>query len=338
MTWYPVYKKSKNIYKYPTNCVLYPDYMAYNNGILTFSFNHITYASVLGSEASNDVIEFQVNASEFTSTTNNNRKLTTDISFIYNGLTYYVVLSRAFVCEVLNAVDKVQLAGEYKKGTSISTLQFDPSTHLVTINEGTETEETFSVPEGAAVVKIANSNSGIKVHSGFALTEAGDSKVFCLKADFVDSSQTHNTGTCSALNSMYDTYKDFAPPSHSIKDSDGNETSYQSGIEGLPIDVFWINTNPETPGRTANGDGYYYWQDQLQKLYYTENTPNYLGKYMLNQDKKSSGDLFGLYEFTPQEGGLSYYDHTVPNLCIEVGTNRLLWTNWIPEILKGSTS
>ncbi len=340
MTWYPVKKKSKNIYKYPTNCVLTPDSMQYSNGVLTFSYNDITYNSLLGGTASAEVVEFQVGANEFTSTTNSNRKITTDITFTYDNVTYCVVLSRPFICVVQGATDST-VAGEYKKGTAF-TLESFGGTACIIGTDGSITldGETFTNGSSYGVVMLgnsSNSSTSIKVNSGFALTDTGKSKVFCLKADFVDSSQTHNTGTCSAINTMYDDNPDFAPPSHNVKNK-----HYQSGIEGLPIDVFWVNTNAETPGHLIDSnsasDAYRYWRTDLTKKYYIDNTPNYLGKYMLNQDKKSSGDLFGLYEFDKQEGGLSYYDSGSPNLCVEVGTNRLLWTNWIPMILKGTPS
>ncbi|MFT4072824.1 MAG: CotH kinase family protein [Dysgonamonadaceae bacterium] len=84
--------------------------------------------------------------------------------------------------------------------------------------------------------------------------------LFTIKADFAESSSTHNTGLARLLN---DTWKNcgFLTPPQKI------DTSVRTGIDGFPMDAFYDN------------DG--------------TNVNTYLGKYNFNNDKSGSAQIFG---------------------------------------------
>ena len=87
--------------------------------------------------------------------------------------------------------------------------------------------------------------------------------IFCLKADFSDSSSTHNTGAVRMVNDIWKRCGWLTPPQMAYK---GNY-DVRIGVDGFPIDLFYDN----------NGTG--------------ENV--YLGKYNFNNEKSGSGIIYG---------------------------------------------
>ena len=87
--------------------------------------------------------------------------------------------------------------------------------------------------------------------------------IFCLKADFSDSSSTHNTGAVRVVNDIWKRCGWQTPPQMAYK---GNY-DVRIGVDGFPIDLFYDN----------NGTG--------------ENV--YLGKYNFNNEKSGSGIIYG---------------------------------------------
>ena len=87
--------------------------------------------------------------------------------------------------------------------------------------------------------------------------------IFCLKADFSDSSSTHNTGAVRIVNDIWKRCGWLTPPQMAYK---GNY-DVRIGVDGFPIDLFYDN----------NGTG--------------ENV--YLGKYNFNNEKSGSGIING---------------------------------------------
>ena len=87
--------------------------------------------------------------------------------------------------------------------------------------------------------------------------------IFCLKADFSDSSSTHNTGAVRIVNDIWKRCGWLTPPQMAYK---GNY-DVRIGVDGFPIDLFYDN----------NGTG--------------ENV--YLGKYNFNNEKSGSGIIYG---------------------------------------------
>lgn len=87
--------------------------------------------------------------------------------------------------------------------------------------------------------------------------------IFCLKADFSDSSSTHNTGAVRVVNDIWKRCGWLTPPQMAYK---GNY-DVRIGVDGFPIDLFYDN----------NGMG--------------ENV--YLGKYNFNNEKSGSGIIYG---------------------------------------------
>ena len=87
--------------------------------------------------------------------------------------------------------------------------------------------------------------------------------IFCLKADFSDSSSTHYTGAVRIVNDIWKRCGWLTPPQMAYK---GNY-DVRIGVDGFPIDLFYDN----------NGTG--------------ENV--YLGKYNFNNEKSGSGIIYG---------------------------------------------
>ena len=87
--------------------------------------------------------------------------------------------------------------------------------------------------------------------------------IFCLKADFSDSSSTHNTGAVRIVNDIWKRCGWLTPPQMAYK---GNY-DVRIGVDGFPIDLFYDN----------NGTG--------------ENVS--LGKYNFNNEKSGSGIIYG---------------------------------------------
>ena len=87
--------------------------------------------------------------------------------------------------------------------------------------------------------------------------------IFCLKADFSDSSSTHNTGAVRIVNDIWKKCGWLTPPQAAYK---GNY-DVRIGVDGFPIDLFYDN----------DGTG--------------ENV--YLGKYNFNNEKSGSGVIYG---------------------------------------------
>ena len=87
--------------------------------------------------------------------------------------------------------------------------------------------------------------------------------IFCLKADFSDSSSTHNTGAVRIVNDIWKKCGWLTPPQAAYK---GNY-DVRIGVDGFPINLFYDN----------DGMG--------------ENV--YLGKYNFNNEKSGSGIIYG---------------------------------------------
>ena len=87
--------------------------------------------------------------------------------------------------------------------------------------------------------------------------------IFCLKADFSDSSSTHNTGAVRIVNDIWKKCGWLTPPQAAYK---GNY-DVRIGVDGFPIDLFYDN----------DGMG--------------ENV--YLGKYNFNNEKSGNGIIYG---------------------------------------------
>ena len=87
--------------------------------------------------------------------------------------------------------------------------------------------------------------------------------IFCLKADFSDSSSTHNTAAVRIVNDVWKRCGWLTPPQTAYK---GNY-DVRIGVDGFPMDLFYDNDNTG------------------------ENV--YLGKYNFNNEKSGSGIIYG---------------------------------------------
>ena len=115
--------------------------------------------------------------------------------------------------------------------------------------------------------------------------------IFCLKADFSDSSSTHNTGAVRIVNDIWKRCGWLTPPQKAYT---GNY-DVRIGVDGFPMDLFYDNDNTG------------------------ENT--YLGKYNFNNEKSGSGIIYGF------EGIEGYNDEATLNgernkcICLEFLNN-----------------
>ena len=112
--------------------------------------------------------------------------------------------------------------------------------------------------------------------------------LFCLKADYMESSSAHNTGLGNALN---DLYGDVKPPSRLYSHADGLDRV--TAIVGRPIICFW-KESALTPEELANTD---------------ENFQGYqfIGRYNFNLDK-STHTPFGFYSEYGDRYGVAVVD------------------------------
>jgi hypothetical protein len=95
--------------------------------------------------------------------------------------------------------------------------------------------------------------------------------LYCMKADYSDSSMTHNTGVAKLHNDVMKELGLLTPPQQWEYEQGGSLLSaitVRSAIDGFPIDIF--------SSETADGESMYY------------------GQYNFNNEKSKSGELFGM--------------------------------------------
>lgn len=115
--------------------------------------------------------------------------------------------------------------------------------------------------------------------------------IFCLKADFSDSSSTHNTGAVRIVNEVYKRCGWLTPPQAAYK----GDYDVRVGVDGFPINLFYDN----------DGSG----------------VSKFLGKYNFNNEKADSGIVYGF------EGIEGYNDEAALNgtrnkcICLEFLNN-----------------
>lgn len=115
--------------------------------------------------------------------------------------------------------------------------------------------------------------------------------IFCLKADFSDSSSTHNTG---AVRLIADTYRKcgfLTPPQRAYT----GEYDVRIGIDGFPCDGFYDN----------DGSG----------------TMHYLGKFNFNNEKSDSHDVYGFEGIEGFNDAAALGDDRNKCLCVEFLNN-----------------
>lgn len=87
--------------------------------------------------------------------------------------------------------------------------------------------------------------------------------IFCLKADFSDSSSTHNTGSVKIIDDVYRRCGWLTPPQQAYE----GDYDVRVGVDGFPMNLFYDN----------NGEG----------------VAKFLGKYNFNNEKSESGIVYG---------------------------------------------
>lgn len=119
--------------------------------------------------------------------------------------------------------------------------------------------------------------------------------IFCLKADYSDSTSTHNTGIARLLNDTWKMCGFRTPPQE-------KDDSVRTAIDGFPIDLFY----------SEESDG--------------SNT--YLGKYNFNNDKSESGFVFGFENIDGFNDAATLGEEENPCICLEFLDNGAAFCNF----------
>ncbi|MBR1644334.1 MAG: hypothetical protein IJ684_03060 [Bacteroidales bacterium] len=109
--------------------------------------------------------------------------------------------------------------------------------------------------------------------------------IFVCKADFSDSSMTHNTGASRLMNDVFKEMGILTPPQQI-------NPNYRTGFDGIPIDIF--------SSESDDGESEYY------------------GQYQMNNEKKDSGRVYGFDPIYNSDGSLAL-DQAV--CCLEFLNN-----------------
>lgn len=151
---------------------------------------------------------------------------------------------------------------------------------------------------------------GGQVRDSFKYSMSQDSvavPITCLKADYVDSSMTHNTGGALIYNELVKSVPAMQNPAQQREYDDSNPNSIKTrvAIEGFPIDVF-AASDIINPGYT----------DTLNDANYRGLI--YMGQYNFNNDKSKSGSVFGFDgSYTYNEEGVYDEEGEYQPVCLE---------------------
>ena len=147
-----------------------------------------------------------------------------------------------------------------------SSTKYPRKNYRITLNKGTgtgpklfvgaEAQKELAAPgTGTCEADNGNTKNNYRMRPG-----AIPINIFVCKKDFSDSSMTHNTGTSKLMNEVFKEMGILTPPQQL-------DTAYRTGFDGLPIDIF--------SSESAEGESEYY------------------GQYNFNNEKKSSGKVYG---------------------------------------------
>ena len=147
-----------------------------------------------------------------------------------------------------------------------SSTKYPRKNYRITLNKGTgdgpklyvgaEAQKEMAAPgTGTCEADKGNTKNYYQMRPG-----AIPINIFVCKKDFSDSSMTHNTGTSKLMNEVFKEMGILTPPQQ-------QNTAYRTGFDGLPIDIF--------SSESADGESEYY------------------GQYNFNNEKKSSGKVYG---------------------------------------------
>ncbi|MCQ2298711.1 MAG: CotH kinase family protein [Bacteroidales bacterium] len=147
-----------------------------------------------------------------------------------------------------------------------SSTKYPRKNYRITLNKGTgtgaklyvgaEAQKEMAAPgTGVCEADRGNTKNYYRMRPG-----AIPINIFVCKKDFSDSSMTHNTGASKLMNEVFKEMGILTPPQQ-------KDTAYRTGFDGVPIDVF--------SSESADGESEYY------------------GQYNFNNEKKSSGKVYG---------------------------------------------
>lgn len=147
-----------------------------------------------------------------------------------------------------------------------SSTKYPRKNYRITLNKGTgdgpklyvgaEAQKEMAAPgTGTCEADKGNPKNYYRMRPG-----AIPINIFVMKKDFSDSSLTHNTGTSKLMNEVFKEMGILTPPQTV-------DPAYRTGFDGMPIDIF--------SSESADGESLYY------------------GQYNFNNEKKSSGRVYG---------------------------------------------
>lgn len=147
-----------------------------------------------------------------------------------------------------------------------SSTKYPRKNYRITLNKGTGTGPKLFVGAEAQKELAAPGTGTCEADRGnnknyYAMRPGAiPINIFVCKKDFSDSSMTHNTGSSKLMNEVFKEMGILTPPQQL-------NTAYRTGFDGLPIDIF--------SSESADGESEYY------------------GQYNFNNEKKSSGKVYG---------------------------------------------
>ena len=116
-------------------------------------------------------------------------------------------------------------------------------------------------------------------------------KIWCLKADFSDSSSTHNTGAVRLVNDVWKKCGFLTPPQKAYK----GDYDVRIGVDGFPCDGFYDNSN--------------------------SGTNKYLGKFNFNNEKSDSHIVYGFEGIEGFNDEKALAEKENPCICLEFLNN-----------------
>lgn len=183
----------------------------------------------------------------------------------YGDVTFYSPFGSAYDFHCVGCLVQIQ-------GTSSTT--YPRKNYRITLNKSQNGVPPMYVGEDCAKFLAGDNTAQTEVSKGntknkYAMRPGSiPINIFVMKKDFSDSSMTHNTGAAKLMNGVFKSMGILTPPQVI-------DPKFRTAIDGFPINIF-------------SRDG---------------NTVEYYGQYNFDNEKKSSGVVYGFDAMDDGEGG-----------------------------------
>lgn len=183
----------------------------------------------------------------------------------YGDVTFYSPFGSAYDFHCVGCLVQIQ-------GTSSTT--YPRKNYRITLNKSQNGVPPMYVGDDCAKFLAGDNTAQTEVSKGNAKNKYAmrpgsiPINIFVMKKDFSDSSMTHNTGSAKLMNEVFKSMGILTPPQVI-------DPKYRTAIDGFPINIF-------------SKDG---------------NTVEYYGQYNFDNEKKSSGVVYGFDAMDDGNGG-----------------------------------